>query len=67
MGAGQGFQLFFTGTAGLSYSIYSTTNLTLGQAAWTQLNSGVLSGGVDTYTDPNGGSISQEFYIITSP
>lgn len=68
LGPGQGFQLFFTGTAGQSYSIYTATSLTQLYSTWTQLTTGqTFSGGTDSYTDPNGGSNPQQFYIITSP
>lgn len=67
LGAGEGFEVFYTGTAGLGYSIYSTTNLTLGLGAWTLLETNIFSGGTDNYTDPNGGVNAQQFYIITSP
>jgi hypothetical protein len=67
LGSGTGFQVSFTGTAGLAYSIYSTTNLALGQTGWSWLNSGNLSGDTNIYTDPNGGANPLQFYIITSP
>ncbi len=67
LGIGLGFEVFFTGTMGLSYSIYATTDLTLGQSGWTLLTTGTTSGGTDNYTDPNGGNSPQQFYIITSP
>ncbi|HTB84759.1 MAG TPA: immunoglobulin domain-containing protein [Candidatus Sulfotelmatobacter sp.] len=67
LSGGAGFQLYYTGTAGLAYSIHTTTNLSILRTNWSLLTSGNLSGGNDTYIDPNGGGNPQQFYIITSP
>jgi len=67
LGAGVGFQVFFTGTAGIPYTLHTTTNLSLGVAGWTTLTSGSLSGGIDNYIDSAGGTDSQRFYILSSP
>jgi hypothetical protein len=67
LGAGVGFEVFFTGASGQGYHLYSTTDLTQPLANWTLLTTGTFSGGTDNYTDSAGGSSPQEFYIITSP
>lgn len=67
LGIGQGLALSFTGPSGSNYSLYSTTDLTLGRAAWTLLTTGTFSGSTVSYTDSNAGSNTEQFYIITSP
>ena len=67
LGVGQGFALTFTGPAGSNYSLYSTTDLTLGRSAWTLLSTGTFNGSPVSYTDSNAGNNTQQFYIITSP
>jgi len=70
LGIGQGFQLSFTGPAGYSYSIWTSTSLASApiKSNWSRLVSGyTFSGGTDTYTDSNGGNASGQFYIITVP
>jgi hypothetical protein len=67
---GQGFQLSFTGPAGYSYSVWSTSNLTLKPvtSTWTQLETGfTFSGGTDTFTDDKSVNDTNQFYIITVP
>jgi hypothetical protein len=68
-GPANSYQLNFTGPAGTGYTIWTTTNVALSpvQSTWTSLTSGTFSGGTDTYTDPNGGTDAQQFYIITVP
>ena len=69
LGPGNGFQLNFTGPAGIGYTIWTTINVALSpvQSTWTMLTTGTFSGGSDTYTDPNGGTNPQQFYIISVP
>jgi hypothetical protein len=69
LGPGNGFELNFTGPAGTGYTIWTTTDVALSpvQSTWTSLTSGTFSGGIDTYTDPSGGTNPQQFYIISMP
>jgi hypothetical protein len=69
LGPGVGFQLNFTGPAETGYSIWTTTNVALSpiESTWTKLTTGAFSGGTDSYTDPNGGTKPQQFYIISVP
>jgi hypothetical protein len=69
LGPGSGFQLNFTGPAGSNYTIWTTTDVALSpiESTWTYLTGGTFSGGTDTYTDPNGGTNPQQFYIISMP
>lgn len=64
-----GFQMSFTGTAGVGYTIWASTDATLApiQSTWSRLTTGTFSGGIDTVTDPAGGQNPQEFYIISVP
>ena len=64
-----GFEVFFTGTTGAPYTLWSSTDVSLTpvETTWTQVTTGTFSGGTDSYTDPAGGTSAQEFYIITSP
>ena len=69
LGPGVSFQLDFTGPAGSGYTIWASTDPALSpiQSTWTALTTGTFSGGTDTFTDPNGGTNPQQFYIITVP
>jgi hypothetical protein len=52
----------------LPYSIYTSSDISVPLGAWTQLTTGgTLSGATDNFTDPNGGTAPQQFYMITSP
>ena len=68
-GPGNSYQLNFTGQAGFGYTIWTSTDVSLTpvQSYWSQLTTGTFSGGVDSFTDPNGGVNPQQFYKITSP
>ena len=70
LGPGTGFQLNFTGPAGYTFSIWTSTNLALKPVTktWTHLVNGYyFSGGQDWFIDPNGGTNQQQYYIITVP
>jgi hypothetical protein len=69
LGPGNGFQLNFGGPAGMGYSIYTSTNVALHPipSTWTKLTTGTFSGGLDSFTDPSGGSSPQQFYLISVP
>jgi hypothetical protein len=69
LGPGLGFQLNFTGPAGYSGTIWTSADVRLSpvESTWTALTTGTFSGGTDTYTDPNGGTNPQQFYIISVP
>jgi hypothetical protein len=68
LGPGVGLQLNFTGPAGRGYTIRTATDVTLSpRSTWTSLTTGTFSGGTDSYTDPNGGTDSHQFYIISVP
>jgi hypothetical protein len=67
-GPGNSYQLNFTGPAGKSYTILTTTDVALLiQGNWTVLATGTFSGGTDSYTDTSGGTNPQQFYIISVP
>jgi hypothetical protein len=59
--------LHFTGHAGGTYHVWTTTNLALQpvETTWTLLGTGTFSGGQDTFTCPAGSST--QFYAITQP
>ena len=70
LGNNQGFQLKFTGPAGYNYSIWTSTNAAAAdiKGTWKKLYSGgTFSGETDSYTDPNGGDNTAQFYIISVP
>jgi hypothetical protein len=69
LGPSVGFQLNFTGPAGSSYTIWSSTNVNLSpvKSRWGTLTTGTFSGGTQSYTDANAGNAHQQFYIITVP
>ena len=65
-----GIELNFTGPAGYPYRIWTSTDVALTPVTntWTLLTSGgYFTGGTDSYTDQNGGSNPQQFYIISVP
>jgi hypothetical protein len=64
-----GFQMSFTGTAGVGYTIWTTADPTLApiQSTWSRLNTGTFSGGIDTVTDAAGGQNPHQYYIISVP
>ena len=67
-GPGNSYQLNFTGPAGKSYTILTTTDVALLiQGNWTVLATGTFSGGTDSYTDTSGGTNPEQFYIISVP
>jgi hypothetical protein len=68
-GPGNSYQLNFTGPAGSSYTIWCTSDVALTpvNTQWSNLATGTFSGGIDSFTDPNGGTNPQQFYEITSP
>ncbi len=69
LGVGVGFQMNYIGTAGVGYSIWTSPDATLApvQSTWTLLTTGTFSGGTDSFTDPNGGTNPNQFYIISVP
>jgi Carbohydrate esterase, sialic acid-specific acetylesterase/Bacterial Ig-like domain (group 3) len=64
--AGGSFQMTFTGPAGQTYVVLSSTNLALPQASWTPVASGTFTGSPVTYTNlpPLNG---QTFFRVKSP
>jgi hypothetical protein len=69
LGPGNGFQLNFSGPSGFGYTIYTSTNVALHpiQSTWAKLTTNIFSGGLDTFTDPSGGTNPQQFYMISVP
>ncbi|HVM47347.1 MAG TPA: immunoglobulin domain-containing protein [Candidatus Acidoferrum sp.] len=63
------FTINFTGPAGYSYTVWSSSNvgLTPVRTTWTNLGSGTFSGGTDSFTDSNAGSNPEQCYVITMP
>jgi len=61
-------QLSFTNTPGLSFTAYSTTNLSLPFTSWSDLGPATeVSDGLFQFTDTIGTNDPQRFYRITSP
>ncbi len=60
--------LHFSGKAGNTYKVWTTTDLSLQpiESTWTLLGTGTFSGGNDTFTCPAGASTTQ-YYAITQP
>jgi hypothetical protein len=60
--------LHFSGTAGGTYHVWSTTNVALTpvESKWTLLGTGTFSGGADAFTCPTN-EPRTEFYTITQP
>lgn len=60
--------LHFSGTAGHTYHVWSTTNVALTpvETKWTLIGTGTFSGGADTFSCPASGNAT-EFYTITQP
>ena len=70
LGSGGGFQLRFSGPAGQSYRIWTSTNLALTpiETTWTLLNNNTFSGSVDTFTDSQAQiQTFEQFYVLTMP
>jgi len=65
LGAGQ-FKLTFSGSASQTYSVLSSTNITLPLSSWTVLTSGAFGGSLINYTNTTATNKAQ-FYIIMSP
>jgi Immunoglobulin domain len=67
--AGAGFQLDFTGPSGMSYSLWTSTDVSLKPVrdTWTLLNLGTFSGATDTFTDSAASTNHNQFYILTMP
>ena len=62
------FQMAGTGTAGNTYQILATTNLSLPLASWTQVATGTFAGdGSFSFFDPNTKTNRQQFYEVVSP
>ena len=64
---GSGFQLTFTGPAGQTYQVLTTSDLTVPEALWTVAGTGTFGTNNVTFTDPNATNSSSQFYIIKSP
>lgn len=64
-----GFKLSYTGTAGLSYHIWTSANLLLSPItnSWRSLGAGTFSGGTDTFDDTQSADDPEQFYRITVP
>jgi hypothetical protein len=67
LGSGAGFQLDFMGPAGYNYTLWGSIDPTFKpvQTTWSMRATGTFTGGTDTYTDPNGGTGEQQFYLLT--
>ncbi len=62
------FQFGFSNTPGASYTVWSTTNLSLPLTNWTMLGSPADDGsGQYQFTDPAATNGIQRFYRVTSP
>ena len=61
------FQLTFSGPAGETYQVLSTTNVALPRAAWTVLTNGTFGAGVVTFVDVTATNQPRQFYLITAP
>jgi hypothetical protein len=64
-GAG-GFQLNFSGPAGQTYQVFSSTDLTLNVSQWTSIGSGTFGDTNVVFTDTSATNPA-EFYLIESP
>jgi hypothetical protein len=62
-------QLNFSGTAGNSYRIWSSSDIALKPvtSTWRLLGSGTFTGGADSFVDTNAPAFMQQFYTITVP
>ncbi|MCX6896381.1 MAG: Ig-like domain repeat protein, partial [Verrucomicrobia bacterium] len=60
------FQLTFTGPAGQTYQVLSSTNVALPLASWTPVSSGTFGGSAVTYTNATP-TDAQRFYRVKSP
>jgi Carbohydrate esterase, sialic acid-specific acetylesterase/Bacterial Ig-like domain (group 3) len=64
--AGGGFQMTFSGPAGQTYQVLSSTNMALPLASWTPVASGTFAGSAVTYTNA-APTDAQRFYRVKSP
>ncbi|MFM1767591.1 MAG: hypothetical protein RJA22_120 [Verrucomicrobiota bacterium] len=64
--AGTSFPLSFSGPAGQSYQVLTSTNVALPLTNWTVLSTGTFGAGPATYTDTSATN-QQRFYLIKSP
>jgi hypothetical protein len=67
LGSGQ-FQVSYTGSAGSTYRIWSSTNAALSPVTntWTLLTNGTFASGTNSFTDTTATN-SAQYYIITVP
>jgi hypothetical protein len=63
---GSSFPLTFSGPAGQSYKVLTSTNAAQALASWTVLSTGTFGANPVTYTD-TGATNAQQFYRIQSP
>jgi hypothetical protein len=62
------FQFGFTNNQGLSFTVWTTTNLSLPMTNWTALGSpGVTGSGQYQFTDPTATNSVRSFYRVSSP
>jgi autotransporter-associated beta strand protein len=66
LSAGNSISLSFTGPAGQSFEVMSSTNVSLPLASWTKLTGGVFGNDPAAYLD-NGATNGAQFYRIISP
>ena len=62
-----GFEITFTGTVGQSYTVRSSSDLSLPLNSWTTLDNGTFSTNPVTFQDGSTNTGEQCFYIITMP
>jgi hypothetical protein len=70
LSSGGGCQLRFSGPAGQSYRLWTSTNLALTpiETTWTLLTNNTFSGSADTFTDSQAQiQTPEQFYILTIP
>ena len=66
-GVGGDFSLSGTGPVGEGYRILATTNLELPLVNWPVVDTGVLTGGVFSFTDNETTNHAQRFYRVATP
>jgi autotransporter-associated beta strand protein len=64
---GNSFQISGTGTAGQTFRVFETTNLSIAFSNWVQVGSGTFSGGGTFNFSDTGATNQQRFYRMVTP
>jgi hypothetical protein len=67
MNANSKFTLSGTGPTGQPYRIFAATNIALPLSNWTPLNTGMLTGGIFSFTDSQTTNYDNRFYRVVTP